>query len=89
MCRNVNRNVVQTVHSRNKQQSVLLSMFRALSHTAPPCERTALVLFPHTLPYYCSLHYSFDLVSFFRFNSGISLDSRILLAPGARGGLSR
>ena len=47
--RNVKRNVVQTVHSRNKPQSVPLSMFRALSHTAPPCERTALVPFPHTL----------------------------------------
>jgi hypothetical protein len=46
-CGEIKRNVVQTVHSRNKQEFALPFMFRVSFHTASPCERTALVPFPH------------------------------------------
>jgi hypothetical protein len=47
--------------------------------------KSELSLFPITA---LSINLSI-LFRFFRFNSGIFLDSGILLAPGARGGLSR
>ena len=47
-CKNIKRNVVQTVYRRNKQQSAFFSMFRRANTPVVVRERTAPGPSPHT-----------------------------------------